>query len=379
MLGAVAMLVLRISAKSSWSPPSRIGSFARFGSLRIGLAIWLLAALVAIAQISMAEEKEAQALDQAGQTSDWADIKQPPLWSFAWVTDMHMDGARLDYLAKAFRYIDEELKPHFVLFTGDNNAQPAPPTDPAQPEPLGMRRQRFLKTFLQKHLRTPYALIPGDDWPEDFDKVFGPKQYSFDCGGLHFIMLAPDRIYHGSGFEGLSVFDKPTLDWIGRDLDRSRNRPTVVAIHEPICPPTFLDARRLRELLDRYPNVVAAFQGHLHVDMEYHANGTTYLVGPSLGKPPALAMKLVNVYPEGLIVRTIPYNKSGDRFEMQRRCQKIKIAELLRGGLAAPSDAGFVMANSDAVPAHPLIDDPSLAIRVGELMKNAADFLFPSK
>jgi hypothetical protein len=143
-----------------------------------------------------------------------------PLGSFAWVTDMHLDGSRLEYTAEAFRQLRTEWKPHFVLITGDNNAHPAAPgettpadppglggliSDPAahrhlpalrmadEPESLGFRRQRFLRAFLDEHLQLPYAIIPGDNWPQDFDLVFGPKQYSFDWCGLHFLLLAPDR------------------------------------------------------------------------------------------------------------------------------------------------------------------------------------------
>ncbi len=315
----------------------------------------------------------------APKSSAPLDGSQTPLWSFAWVSDMHLDPSRLEFTAKTLQYISTELKPHFVLFTGDNNAQPAAIVDPAKPESLGLRRQRFLKAFLQEHLKTPYVVIPGDDWPEDFDKVFGPKQYSFDYGGLHFLLLAPDRIHHGNRYEGLSVFDKPTLDWIGRDLERSRDKPTVAVIHEPIYPPTFLDAPILRELIDRRPNVFAALQGHLHVDMEHHKKGKTYLVAPSLGKSSPQAFKLVSVYPAGLIVRTVVYEKSDNRFKTLERLQKIEVAKPLQEKLTAPPGTGFTMSAYDAVPAHPLIDDPTLATRAGELIKNAAGCLLLSK
>ncbi|MEN6405804.1 MAG: metallophosphoesterase [Thermoguttaceae bacterium] len=302
-----------------------------------------------------------------------------PLWTFAWITDIHLDATRLNYTAKAFRYVDEVLKPHLVLITGDNNAQPEPPSNPQKPEPLGLRRQRFLKAFLQKNLKTPYAVIPGDDWPQDFDQMFGPKQYSFDCGGLHFVMLAPDRYFHGKRYEGLSVFEPSTLEWLAKDLERHADQPTLVAIHEPICPPTFLDAPKLRTMLDQRPNVFLVLQGHMHVDMEQRRHGTEYLVGPSLGKPPTLAMKWVNVYSDHLVVRTIAYQKKDDQFHMLSQRQKIDVPLSLRSRLVAPKPGRFTMDHYDAVPAHPLVEDPTLANRAGELMKNAAGFLFFSK
>ncbi|MDY0165303.1 MAG: metallophosphoesterase [Thermoguttaceae bacterium] len=310
---------------------------------------------------------------------DGTDATRRVLWSFAWVSDMHINASNLEYTTGALRYIDGELKPHFVLLTGDNNAHPAPQLNRDAGETIGLRRQRFLKAFLEEHLNTPYVIIPGDNWPQEFDKVFGPKQYSFDFGGLHFLLLAPDRILSGPGREGLSVFDPATWDWIEQDLERSRGRPTIVAIHEPVFPPTFLDAPRLRRLLARYPDVVAVLQGHLHMDLQLRADGKTYLVAPSLERPPRPGMKLVDVHPTSLVVRTILHNAPDDRFEMQDRLQHIAIPPALRGALAAPAHPGFTMDNYDAIPARPLAEDPSLESRAGELLGNAARSLLPTK
>jgi hypothetical protein len=351
---------------------------ARFGRWRLGLMLWLGVALLAAAQTDMAA---AQA--PTSERADWAAAGRAPLWSFAWLSDMHLGTAQPEFIAKALRQVDA-WTPHFLLITGDNNFLEAAPANRHEPESPGLRRQRFLKQFLHEHLKTPYVLLPGNNWPEDFDKVFGAKQYSFDCGGLHFMVVDADRAYRGTKemkAHGFRAFNEATWDWIGRDLQRSRRQPVVVAMHEPVCPITFLDARRLRDLLDRYPNVFLVLQGHLHADLEFHRKGTTYLVAPALGRTSAPAMKLVHVYPEGLMVRTAAYTKSGDRFEMTDRCQKIEMAESLRGGLAKPSGPGFAMANYDCVPPHPFVDDPSLAKRgrVDELMENAKDFLLPSK
>jgi len=299
----------------------------------------------------------------------WAKAAGAPLWSFAWVSDLHLDESRREFAAKAFRHIDEELKARFALFTGDNNAIAAAPAAAGPPEPLGVRRQRFFKAFLQDRLKTPPVVIPGDDWPEGFDRVFGAKQYSFDYGGLHFLLLAPDRTFHGQGMEGLSVFDEPTWTWIREDLDRSREDPTVLAIHEPFVPCTFLDAPRLRTLVDRYPNVIAALQGHLHVDLEFRSKDRTYLVAPALGKTSPPGMKLIHVHPEVLIVRTIQYDKSAGRFAATDRWQKIPIPKPQRGKPAKPPEPGFAMRNYHCVAPHPHIDDPALAGRKGELWK----------
>lgn len=297
----------------------------------------------------------------------------PTLWTFAWVSDMHMNGSNLDYLTGAMHFIDRELKPNFVLITGDNNYQPAPPANPD--EAISLRRQRFLKSFLKKNLKAPYVIIPGDNWPADFEKVFGPRQFSFNFGGMHFLLLAPDRAYTATHQEGLTVFDPATKQWIRRDLEKNKSRPTIVAIHEPIHPPTFLDAPPLRTLLAGYPNVFAVLQGHLHVDQQYSADGKTYLVAPALGVKPNPAMKLVRVSPSALTVHTISYNVKNRRFKKQPGALTIQIPQPLRRELTRPKNSKFVQANYNSLPAKPQVQDPELQKRLNEVMRNSMMYL----
>lgn len=306
-----------------------------------------------------------------------------PLWTFVWISDLHVDESRRAFIAQALAYIDATLSPHFVLITGDNNALAAPPADPNHPEPLGLRRQRYFRAFLAEHLRAPYVVIPGDNWPEDFEKVFGPRQYSFDYGGIHFLLLAPDRSYHGAGLEGLSAFDEPTWAWITRDLERSCRKPTLVAIHEPICPCTFLEAPRLRALVSASGHVIAVMQGHLHADLEFRHETQTYLVAPSLGKSPVPAFKQIGVYPDALIVRTIYWDRSGGRFEPGGKPQGIGIPPELCAGVTKPPGSRLTMAGYDAMPPAAHVVDPMLAARFADLLKVLAeslraDILLPS-
>ena len=200
-------------------------------------------------------------------------------------------------------------------------------------------------------------VLPGDNWPQGFERVFGPAQQSFDYGGLHFLLTAPDRSYHGKGLEGLSVFDERTWQWMRRDLEKNRDRPVVVALHEPIFPPTFLEATRLRGLLKDYPNVIAVLQGHLHADMDLRADGRAYLVAPALGPGHPPAMKHVLVYRHALIVRTVEYDATADGFRLVAKWQKIDVPERLRARLKRPPVGGFRKEQPDAVPPHAHRDD----------------------
>ncbi len=295
-----------------------------------------------------------------------------PLFRFAWITDMHLDAGKTELVAGALRHADS-LKPAFVLITGDNNAHPCP-EDTGRPEPVTLRRQRFLKDFLQKNLESAAVIIPGDNWPQDFDKVFGPMQYSFDFGGLHFLLMAPDRSCHAVGAEGLSAFDPATVEWIVKDLDGSGGKPVIAAIHEPIYPPAFLDAPRLRDLMRGRANVVAVLQGHLHVDMAFVADGRTYLLGPSLGASADPRFKLLCVFPSHISVVTFAARGKDGGWEQLDGERRIDIPEKLRGGLERPA-GGFKMENFSGVPAHPHVDDPSLAGRRGELAEILRNFL----
>jgi hypothetical protein len=323
-----------------------------------GLRARALAAALALAGAGATAAEDAATPAPAG----------PPLLTFAWLSDLHLDVSRAGFIARALRYVRESVRPDFALFTGDDNAIPAP-DNPARPEPEPVRRQRHFAAFLGEHLRLPAVVIPGDNWPHGFETVFGAVPYSFDAGGLHFLMLAPDRSWHGKGMEGLSVFNAGTWDWIRRDLEASRGRPTLVAIHEPVHPPTFLDAAPLRDLIDRSPHVVAVLQGHLHADLDFRPGGRAWLVAPALGPSPRPAFKRVRVHREGIELDTVEYRKAEDRFVVRDGRQWVAIPEALRAALARP-EGGFVPLHRDAAPLHAHEDDPGLAARQGELMKN---------
>lgn len=87
-------------------------------------------------------------------------------------------------------------------------------------------------------------------------------------------------------------------------------------------------------------------------------------------------MKLVHVYPEGLIIRTIVDSQAQGDFKITSRCQQIPIPATLRGRLHKPPDERLVKADYDYVPATPIVDDPALAARAGEAFENAVQMLW---
>jgi len=363
---------------------------------------------------SFGEPLFAQNLDQLRQTAlrigklfgpkpyssppSWSKPNTPPLFSFAWLSDMHLDEANQQRMAQTLSWIDQHLKPTFLLLTGDNNAiVPVPaPTDPALRD---FRRQQYLQQWLGEHWKRPYVIIPGDNWPGGFDRVFGPRQYRVECGGLHLVMLAPDVLHHGPGMEGLSAFDPETLDWLCKDLDKYRDHPTLVAIHEPIYPPTFLDAPKLRKLIQAAPQVLGVLQGHLHVDMELREGKQTYWVAPAVGPGQPPAFKYLSVYRHAIIMRTAELDSATGQWRLTEKWQKIDIPEPFQKVLHSV-DHGNQVAQGNPVhsrasvgentsggsekpcnrvssrPARPVRDDPSLTRRAGELLEIGQQFLW---
>jgi hypothetical protein len=311
------------------------------------------------------------------QKPDWADVSEPPCFSFAWIADLHLDGSRLKLARQAFDYIDRVLKPAFVVFTGDNNAY-APGLEHKGSVPSAtMRRHLFFKWFLRDNLRTPYIVIPGDDWPEDFEKVWGPFQFSFDYGGMHFLLTALDRCTYG--VEGRAVFEESTWNWMEDDLARNTNRPTLFLMHETVVPPSFLDAERARRMLESHTNVIAAMCGHMHLDLEFRVGRLQYLIGPGMGPNPRHGLKHVMVYRHAIILRTIEYNGTSARYEPVMKWQKIDIPLELSKALHEPASSPFRRGNYRSIPAHPRRSDPSLMSRtfdlVGPLMRFMGDAL----
>jgi hypothetical protein len=161
---------------------------------------------------------------------------------------------------------------------------------------------------------------------------------------------------------------------MAQDLERHGDRPTLVLLHEPIVPPTFLDAGRLRELLDRHPNVLAGLHGHVHQDMQWLDRVRPYLVCPALGPGSPPGFKTVKVYRQALIVETYVLEADTGRWVHASKWQRVEVPPALRARLSTPVGP-FAPADDDAVPAHPHRDRPELAARQPELRQLVGRFL----
>ncbi|MBR4124660.1 MAG: metallophosphoesterase [Victivallales bacterium] len=299
----------------------------------------------------------------------WATRTSPPLFRIAWLTDLHItntESIKLNH--DAFVYVRDVLKPDAVVITGDNiGIQPRTPNG----TPVTLQRQRDFQAMLKRALKEiPFWVIPGDNWPQDFDKVFGATHYSFDFGGFHFIFNSVDVTGKNNG---CSRFNDSTWKWLRDDLAAHPAQPVVYLQHEPCLPPSFLDANALAELFNQAPQVVLALGGHLHLDLEFKSGHWSQWVGPSIGTQHRPGFKLLAFYPNQILSTGIEWNAETKSFRPVNKFTRVKIPEELRGTLHKP-EAGEGAVGYSELPPAPRETDSQLDALESTVMQNVKSF-----
>lgn len=159
---------------------------------------------------------------------------------FAHITDTQLDSdVTRDAVTRAFRQVVERRPAlHFVVNTGDLTSD----TKPYEFRDMSVA---------ERALSVPLVPVPGNhDWYDRgamYRRFYGPPFYSFDAGGVHFIV---------NNFKSLSY---PQTQFVLEDLRFvERGRPVVMLTHGP--PPEHV-ARRWRQL-----GVDFLFTGHMHAN-----------------------------------------------------------------------------------------------------------------
>jgi len=217
-----------------------------------------------------------------------------PAVRFGMVTDLHHAdknpaGSRhyresLTKLAEAAEAF-EKAKPAFVVELGDF-----------------IDRAKSVETELTylKRAHKDFAKLPGDQHyvlgnhcvdtltKEEFLSTVGQEKsyYSFDEGGVHFIVLDACFTSEGKSYgRNNSKWDDANipakeLAWLADDLKQNA-RPTVVFAHQRLDADdrhTTKNAPEVRKLLEASGNVLAVFQGHSHKNDHRLINGIHYCV-----------------------------------------------------------------------------------------------------
>jgi len=156
----------------------------------------------------------------------------------------------------------------------------------------GVDEYRHLKTLLAQ-LEIPYWLLVGNhDGREALRQTFPERaelrpdsagapfvQYAVDLGPLRLIALDSTQPGQSAG-----TLCAARLNWLARQLDAARGKPTIVALHHPPfdCGIGHMDAIRLdhaaaqalEALIAQHPNVERVLCGHVHRPMFVRFGGT---------------------------------------------------------------------------------------------------------
>jgi 3',5'-cyclic-AMP phosphodiesterase len=151
---------------------------------------------------------------------------------------------------------------------------------------------RLLRELLAELAFPVHLLLGNHDHRVAFHRVMAsgaptpdsPHRWAFDHGDYHFVGL-------DSNLSGMAdgEIDPSQLDWLGKDLEANRGRPTFVFVHHHPWPIgiAWLDAMPLRNgeevtrLLRGFPDVRWMVCGHVHQDQEIQRDGVTQLTTPS--------------------------------------------------------------------------------------------------
>lgn len=139
-------------------------------------------------------------------------------------------------------------------------------------------------------------VLYGKRWAMEMLGLTAPFR-SFERGGWQFVIL--DSTHPGAGPGTYTArLDEPQFDWLERTLAASsRGTPICILSHIPILSAAaffdgnnensgnwqvpgrwmHIDARRIKNLLLRYPNVKLCLSGHLHLLDHVIYNGVSYL------------------------------------------------------------------------------------------------------
>lgn len=321
--------------------------------------------------MSIAKQYEVPVMEKPA----WAERQDKPIFTVAWLSDLHIrESKSLVLVTAALNTVRDTIKPNFTLITGDNSGYCANMSESEQKLPVSHQRQLWLKRFLEAELATPYIIIPGDNWPWYFEKVFGSSHRSFDFGGFHFMLTSTD--VQATGIEGCAIFNNQTWEWMQNDLDANGDKPCFFIMHETLWPPFFLESGKTGLMLNARPQVLAALSGHLHLDLDFERGHWRQIVAPAIGRSHRPGFKHINFYKDAIILESYEWNADAKIFRQVNKWQRIEIPEKFREKLGDTPLAGFSPVNADALPPAAKVVDQKLRDRSPELSNALLGFAF---
>jgi len=208
----------------------------------------------------------------------------------------------------------------FLIELGDFKDQDEPPIEADTLRYLGQ-----IEAELQRFAGPAYHVLGNHDMdsiskPQFLAGIDNPgvsddaSFYSFDRGGLHFVVLDACFRADGSSYDH-GDFDwqdtnvpPPQLDWLAADLTAHAEMPTILFCHQRLDGEgdVFVNnADEVRLLLRRRGNVIAAFHGHDHAGAHSEIDGIHYYTLRAVVEgagPDNNSYAIVEVTPAGIVV-----------------------------------------------------------------------------
>ncbi len=223
----------------------------------------------------------------------------------AHLTDVHVQPERSagDGLTACLQHVHNmDDPPQLILFGGDNVMEVAHDCTVERAE----EQLAVWRTVMQKHCTLPYRNCIGnhDVFGMDQDKgkrwamdSFGmtTRYYSFDQAGWHFVVLDSTAPQDDGHYK--ARLDDEQFAWLQNDLANTpASSPVLILSHIPILAACayfdgdnektgdwvvpgawmHLDARKLKDLFLKHPNVKLCLSGHIHLVDEVSYNGIAY-------------------------------------------------------------------------------------------------------
>ncbi len=214
-----------------------------------------------------------------------ADDKQtPPQFSFAILTDLHLDELEgRDKFSHTLESLKNEKDLDFLLILGDLGCQGS----------LAEFKQQLTTVNL------PYHIVPGNHDAKrlrEFQEAFGPLYYTFEFGACLFVGLfnATPAVEMMQAHHG--QLDAQQEEWLHQVLEEAsaqeqQYRKIFLFAHipplqpgSPMYPPFRMDVDTtdLIYALCHEHQVDAAFYGHVHLHEAFDYQGTWHITTPSV-------------------------------------------------------------------------------------------------
>lgn len=243
-----------------------------------------------------------------------------PAVRFAMMTDLHHADKQMRInryyrktLDKLKAAADElkKAKPAFVVELGDI-IDKAPEVE--------------VELAYLKQVHLAFSKLPGDKHyvlgnhcidtltKEEFLGVVGQDKsyYSFDKGGVHFIVLDACFLKDGTPYGRNNSrwndanFPNEELGWLAKDLKQTGNK-AIVFVHQRLDVDNGYavnNAGAAREILEDAGNVLAVFQGHSHKNDHKVINGIHYCVHRAMvegGEADDNGFSTIDVFADGTV------------------------------------------------------------------------------